>query len=136
MSEERRMILEMLRDGAVDVDEAERLLSAIPNTDVTIPDAPKRGTTGPALNPKRLRMYAQEGGKAKFNMTVPFSVVRAGLKIAQVVGPKYSEEAKFLETIDIDEILESLNTGEITLPYTIMEGDDEEKGEHILIVLE
>lgn len=136
MTEERRMILEMLRDGAIDVDEAERLLAAIPDNEKTDKGMVRYDGAGRAVDPKRIRVRVDEGGKTKLNLRVPFSLVRAGLKIAQVVGPKYSEEAKALEEIDIDEILDSLSTGEITLPYTIMDADDEEEGEHVEIVIE
>lgn len=137
MNEERRMILEMLKDGTIDVDEAERLMSAIPDMDAQGKDAPlAKVEAGQGINPKRFRIRVDEGGKTKVNLTMPFSLVRVGFKIAKAVGPRYSEEAKVLEDIDIDEILASLNSGDISLPYTMLNVDDDEKGEHVEIVLE
>lgn len=147
MNEERKMILQMVKDGTVSIDEAQRLLEALPA------DEPREDSAtnlprvrGNLAFPKRLVVHVTEGGKAKVNVKIPFSLVRAGLKLGQSftsLAGKYAgsspEEARayeMLKNIDIDELLASINDGAITLPYTMVEVNDEEQDTHVLIALE
>ena len=143
MNEERRMILQMLKDGAVSVDEAERLLEAIPAE----AEALEVVRTSSGSQPRRISVVVTEDGRTKVNVKVPFSLMRLGLKLGQsagAIGAKYAkdaEEAQVLEVlknIDVDELLGSLNDGEITLPYTIVDVDQELDGkhQHVSVVLE
>lgn len=75
MSEERRRILEMLAQGKVSVDEAERLMQAM-----------GQGTTATAVAAKRNPRYLlvkvddpKEG--TNVNIRVPLQLVRAGVKL-------------------------------------------------------
>lgn len=142
MNEERRMILEMLKENAITVEEAERLLEALNNekeeSELTVI---KPGQTG--FDPKRIVVLVTEEGKQKANIKLPFSLVRTALKIGKTVagiGGKYSPEnaeaLEMLQHIDIDEILENLSDGEISLPYTMVDAHDDDKGQHVQIVLE
>lgn len=144
MNEERRMILEMLKDGAVTVEEAERLMEAMNN------ERPEQRAEAivlrqetPGFDPKRILILVSEAGRTKTNIKLPFSLVRAALKIGKTVGavgakyaPEEAEAMDMLKSIDIDEILEGLNDGEITLPYVMIDVDDDEKDQHIKVVLE
>ena len=148
MNEEKRMILEMLNNGDINVDEAERLLSAIPDetqdTQVVLKNTP-------GLYPKRLKITVtnNDTGKKQVDMRIPFSLIRAGLKIGKAsiaLGAKYEKSGnsetqqilEYLKEIDVDEILNSLDDGEITLPYTMIDVDSNEDGEnvHVELVLE
>ena len=82
MSDERKQILEMLREGKIDISEAERLLDAIK-------DSP--GKPEPAeppverSNAKYLRVQVEpkNGGRSeRVNIRVPLGLIRAGAKIA------------------------------------------------------
>lgn len=147
MSEEKRMILEMLNNGDINVDEAERLLAAVPdetqNNAVTI----NPGTSG--IKPDKIKITVIDNmtSKTKVDIRIPFSLLKAGLKIGKAsmaLGAKYSSDQdsqqimELLKEIDIDEILSSLDDGDITLPYTMIDMDNLEDGknEHIEIVLE
>lgn len=148
MSEEKRMILEMLNNGDINVDEAERLLSAIPEES----ENKKMVISGGApIQPKRIKITVvnNDTGKAKVDMRIPFSLIKAGLKIGKAsiaLGAKYnngtdSESQQILELlrdVDIDEIMSSLDAGDITLPYTMIDMDSSEDGEnvHIELILE
>jgi hypothetical protein len=86
MSEERRKILEMLSQGKIDVDEAEKLLAAIsePSSESEEGDKPEKKNF-----PKYLRVVVEPGPKSvkgeKVNIRVPFSLLRAGIKLASLV---------------------------------------------------
>jgi hypothetical protein len=78
MSEETRKILEMLREGKIDVEEADKLLAAVaPQGDE--PAAP-RGSR------KYLRVQVDPEPGAqnmdRVNVRVPMKLIRAGLKLA------------------------------------------------------
>lgn len=72
MNEERRMILEMLQEGAISVEEAERLMEALPAE-----ESRQLTTAAPAragVSPKRVVVLVTENGKQKVNVRVPFSL--------------------------------------------------------------
>jgi len=147
MSEEKRMILEMLNNGDINVDEAEKLLSAIPddsqNNEITVANK----TAG--IQPKKIKVRVTDNntGKTKVDIRVPFSLIKVGLKIGtagMALGAKYNTDEDsqqildLLKDIDVDEVLSSIDDGDITLPYTMVDMDNMEDGknEHIEIVLE
>jgi len=88
MSEERRKILEMLAEGKISIDEAEKLLAAIsayePEKKEKQPDSDEE-----KQSPKYLRVVVEpapdnkEGEKV--NIRVPMKLLRAGIKLASVV---------------------------------------------------
>jgi hypothetical protein len=87
MSKDRHQILNMLAEGKISVDEAERLLAAIgeapEKTNV------KEEVTGKSL-PKYLRVVVnasgKEGGKGEqVNIRVPMSLLRAGIKLKSLI---------------------------------------------------
>lgn len=147
MSEEKRMILEMLNSGDINVEEAEKLLSAIPEDSKDNAVALAKESRG--IQPKKIKVSVTDNntGKKKVDIRVPFSLVRAGLKIGtagMALGAKYNTDQDsqqildILKDIDIDEIMDSINDGDITLPYTMIDMDNMEDGknEHVEIVLE
>lgn len=148
MNEERRLILEMLQNGTINVQEAEQLMEALkePETyaqeETTLVPTLSTPTEG-GISPKRLLIRVSANGKNKVNVKIPFSLVKVGLKLGKTFGtmsaknsPELAEHMELLKNIDVDELLGSLSTGEITLPYTIVDVEDDEKGENVLIVLE
>jgi len=86
MSEERRKILEMLSQGKIDIEEAEKLLSAIsePSSEPEQGEVPKKKDF-----PKYLRVVVEPGPESvkgeKVNIRVPFNLLRAGIKLASLV---------------------------------------------------
>ena len=113
MSENRRRILDLLAEGKITVDEAERLFS------VTGEPAGEMAVTGggePARKsqPKFLRVVVEpaEGPEAKqehVNIRVPFALLRAGVKFASVIpnaassqiNKKLSEQGLDLDVRDL-----------------------------------
>jgi hypothetical protein len=85
MNEHRRQILQMLSEGKVSADEAERLISAAePSTtkssDVSGKDSPKY---------LRVQVDSEDGGghdgPTKVNVRVPMQLLRAGVKLAYLI---------------------------------------------------
>ena len=91
MDKERRKILEMLSQGKINVDEAERLLAAL--------SEPSSGETGENMTsvagfkPKYLRVVVEPapGNKNgdRVNVRVPLNLIRAGLKWASFIPDHY-----------------------------------------------
>ncbi|NLT54364.1 MAG: DUF2089 domain-containing protein [Actinomycetales bacterium] len=88
MSEERRQILQMLAEGQVTADEADRLLDALgePGT----PTAPSGvQDTPPKHRPRYLRVMVDERdgeeGPTHVNVRVPMQLLRAGVRLASLI---------------------------------------------------
>jgi len=93
MNEHRRQILQMLSEGKISADEAERLIAAVEE-----PVAAKPSDTGPSpagkSRPKYLRIQVdseEDGGQegpTKVNVRVPMQLLRAGVKLASLLPPQ------------------------------------------------
>jgi hypothetical protein len=90
MSEHRRQILQMLADGKISADEAERLISAIEQpTSSTSPDG--TSTSAGKARPKYLRVLVDSEddggheGPTKVNVRVPMQLLRAGVRLAGLI---------------------------------------------------
>jgi hypothetical protein len=85
MNEERKKILEMLQQGKITVEEADKLLAALFS-----PEETKSGAEKPAC--KYLRVVVEPGPQSedrdRVNIRVPMKLIRAGLKWAAFV-PKH-----------------------------------------------
>jgi hypothetical protein len=90
MQEERRKILEMVANGKITVEEAERLMSALEkDSDTGSNTSSERG------RPKYLRVLVEpkagsENGE-RVNIRVPINLIRAGLKWASFI-PNHSQK--------------------------------------------
>ena len=92
MSEDRRSILQMLAEGKVTADEAERLISALERGPTA---ALPGGGPGPAGHnrapPKYLRVAVDteegHGGPTKVNVRVPMQLLRAGVRLSSIIPP-------------------------------------------------
>ncbi|KAB8164155.1 hypothetical protein FH609_013105 [Streptomyces sp. 3MP-14] len=91
MNEQRRQILEMLAEGKITADEAERLLGALERQPVeSAPGAPPR----PKARPKYLRLVvnAADGtggdGMSRVNIRVPLQLLRAGVRLTSLIPPQ------------------------------------------------
>ena len=90
MNEDRRRVLDMLAEGKISVDEAERLLSQI---DRPAPARPTDDWSGsPAEAPKYLRVVVEPEGGAeengfhhRVNIRVPLAILRAGMRLAALI---------------------------------------------------
>jgi predicted oxidoreductase len=85
MNEERKKILEMLTDGKISVEEAEKLLSAISESSGETSEGEK--TDKARL--KYLRVIVEPGpgseNSERVNVRVPIKLIRAGIKFASLL---------------------------------------------------
>lgn len=92
MNEHRRQILEMLSEGKISADEAERLIAAAEEPAVAASDS--GSTPGTKPRPKYLRVQVDsedDGGRegpTKVNVRVPMQLLRAGVKLAGLIPPQ------------------------------------------------
>ena len=132
MNEEKKMILEKLRDGKISVEEAEKLLQ-IPEKNPPKPVARSK--------PESVHVRITQDDKIVEDIRIPFSLAKIWLKFgknAVSLARKYGideETVKLLETIDVDELVAAMNMGDISLPYTVITATTE-KGEQIAAVIE
>ncbi|HEY3868130.1 MAG TPA: hypothetical protein VGM10_07255 [Actinocrinis sp.] len=89
MNEQRRQILQMLAEGKITADEAERLIAALERepSDALPADAPR-----PKSRPKYLRVLLNDstGGNSptRINIRVPLQLLRAGVRLTSLVPPQ------------------------------------------------
>jgi len=89
MNEQRRQILQMLAEGKITADEAERLIDALEREQ---PESPSGATARPKPRPKYLRVLVVEnpGGDEPglVNVRVPLNLLRAGVRLASLIPPQ------------------------------------------------
>ncbi|WP_328327939.1 MULTISPECIES: SHOCT-like domain-containing protein [unclassified Streptomyces] len=91
MNEQRRQILQMLAEGKITADEAERLIDAVERDQ---PESPSEAAPRPASRPKHLRVVVNseddgEGeGPSRVNIQIPLQLLRAGVRLASLVPPQ------------------------------------------------
>jgi len=93
MNEDRRHILQMLSDGKISADEAERLISALEKVNGSAPAV--IGSNGPPTKAKYLRVMVDttEGnGPTKVNIRVPMSLLRAGVRLSSLIPANARDE--------------------------------------------
>ena len=92
MNEHRRQILQMLSEGKISADEAERLISAM-EAPPSFPTTSDSAFASTKPRPKYLRVLvdAEEGsssaydGPTKVNVRVPMQLLRAGVRLAGLI---------------------------------------------------
>lgn len=145
MSEDRARILNMLADGKINAEEAERLLDAMDSRTTAAP------TTGPAIKgdptpvlnalPKFLHVLVDGEEGEKVNVKIPLALVRSGLKLTSLIPPQAMEQLNSqmaesgmsidfnnFKPEDIDELIEALREMEINV--------DGSKGEKVRVYAE
>ncbi len=102
MSEEKRIILEMLKEGKISVEEAEQLLEKA-NPDETIEGKPKVKKPN---SKKFLRVRITEDNNVKANVNIPIALAEVGLNL--IPKDKLKVDGK---QINMDEILKLIEEG-------------------------
>ena len=126
MKEEIKKVLEMLKEGKINDEEAAELLEALR-------EAKKEEETTPLSTKKKrfLKIRVTKGEKPQVNVTIPFSLVNWGLNLASKLGKNtINIEGKEIP-IDMDELNKAMNDPEFT--GKIVDIWDEEEGEHVEI---
>ena len=136
MSEDRARILNMLANGKITADEAERLLDALesrqPDTTPATGSAPSaiKGDPTPLLNalPKFLHVKVDGHAGEKVDVKVPLALVRSGLKLTSLIPPRAMDQINeqmarsgmsidfsHFKPEDIDELIETLREMEVNV---------------------
>ena len=97
MNDDRRSILNMLAEGKITADEAERLLAALDRgaaPSAVISDA---GYPANRAKAKYLRVQVDtdepgDGGPTKVNIRVPMQLLRAGVRLSSIIPPQARDE--------------------------------------------
>jgi hypothetical protein len=90
MNEQRRQILQMLAEGRITADEAERLIDALEREQ---PESPPGAAPRSKPRPKYLRVVVNEDGSggdgpSRVNVRVPLQLLRAGVRLASLIPPQ------------------------------------------------
>jgi polyhydroxyalkanoate synthesis regulator phasin len=89
MNEQRRQILQMLAEGKITADDAERLIDALQRQQ---PDTPPAAESRPKPRPKYLRVVMDDNsggdGPSRINIRVPLQLLRAGVRLASLIPPQ------------------------------------------------
>ena len=133
MSEDRSRILNMLAEGKINAEEAERLLDALDARAGAAPAAAGpaiKGDPGPLIDalPKFLYVKVLAANGDNVDVKIPISLVRSGLKLTSLIPPDamgqindsmsehgMSIDFSNLKPEDIDELVESLREMEISV---------------------
>ena len=136
----RRRVLDLLSEGKISVDEAERLLSLAGNTSSRHSERNTRRENETTPPPKYLRVVVEPGSQAgaeesgeRVNLRVPMALIRAGMRLPALipggVADKVNEalrengidlDVRRLDGDELDELISALSELEI----------DVENGEH------
>jgi len=123
MSEEKRIILEMVKDGKISVDEAEQLLDkAEPGESIGDTEVAKKPSSR-----KFLRIRVTEEDQEKVNIKIPMALAKVGLKFI----PKNKMKVNG-EEINSDQIMEMINEG---AEGEIVNIDASDKGKNVKITI-
>jgi hypothetical protein len=89
MNDDRRAVLQMLADGKISADEAERLISALEQSGPAS-SAGAEAPTGSQGKPRYLRVAVdtdEDGEPTKVNIRVPMALLRAGVRLSSIIPP-------------------------------------------------
>ena len=97
MNDDRRSILNMLAEGKINADEAERLLAALDRTAAPSAVVSDPGYPANRSKAKYLRVQVDtdepgDGGPTKVNIRVPMQLLRAGVRLSSIIPPKARDE--------------------------------------------
>lgn len=108
---EKSRILNMLRDGAITTEEAEKLLDALDSRDTPSPE-PVVLKDSRGRKPKKLRIQVDDSdkdkSKAKVNVSIPISLVKSLGPLALSGIPKETKRQLQEQGIDVAAILSQL----------------------------
>jgi len=138
MSEERRQILNMLAEGKITSEQAERLLDALGEAPVV---KTERGESKSKAKYLRVLVEPKEGREGdRVNIKIPLNIIRAGVKLGSIlpkdaknkVGEALTEKGF---TIDLNE-LKADNIEQMLSALSEMSIDVDDENERVRITTE
>lgn len=138
MNEEVLKILDMVKDGKITTQEGEKLISA-----VTGGGEPQTKTKNGKFEMLRVRVDArgtQKKDSAKVEVNVPLAVAKKALGLVSLVPneakKELAEQGIDLDSIDLGELIEMFENGEITEELVNIESGDEENGATVKVYVD
>ncbi|MCK4774673.1 MAG: hypothetical protein KAT30_07795 [Candidatus Krumholzibacteria bacterium] len=90
MKEERKQILEMLADGKISAEDAERLIDKLGAEDAGEPQ--RTEVRGGSSRPKYLRVHVDGSDGDKVDVRIPLALIKTGIKLTAVMPDHVSEK--------------------------------------------
>ena len=132
MSENRRQILQMLSEGKINADEAERLIAALEREPASSAEPLKGDVLKPRSKYLRVMVEAQDphknGQMTKVNIRVPMKLLRAGVRLGALLPPQARDRANEalreqgipfdlnqVKPENLEELIEQLNDLEVNV---------------------
>jgi hypothetical protein len=136
MSENQKKVLQMLAEGKISIDEAQKLLALVGSEKENMNN---QSDTGTKSSPRFLHVIVEpkdnvpggndkHHGKHKVNIKVPFGLIRAGVKLATLIPGDTAEhmdkafkekgfnfDVRRLKDDDLEEMLSALQENEIDI---------------------
>jgi len=132
MNENRRQVLDMLSEGKITVDEAERLLLLV-DKEPSDGQRPKPETRNPSVTPRYIRIVVQPESEGNgddspnlVNIRVPMAMLRAGMQLGALMPEMAASginqalrekgidiDVSRLKAQDIERLLEALQEFEV-----------------------
>jgi len=122
MSDEKMMILKMLKDGKITADEAAKLLLTIDQGD----EKKKKSKKKTPSKYLRVRITDVDSNKVRANIRIPLNILKIGSKF----GAHFTSNIDGIETDDLMRAIEEGEMGKIVDVY------DDEDGEHVEVFIE
>jgi hypothetical protein len=138
MSENQKKILQMLADGKINVDEAQRLLS-LTDSESGQEKSSEGKSGGTKLSARYLYVIVEpkpgvtrqgtgQDFHGKVNVRVPFGLIRAGMKLATLIPPEAADRVdeafkekgmpfdfRKIKDEDIEELISALHDSEVNV---------------------
>ncbi|HHY61391.1 MAG: hypothetical protein WBL79_06955 [Bacillota bacterium] len=102
MDQERKQVLEMVRDGKLTVDEAQQILDAM-----TYEEERARPAASSRRNPRFLRIRVKDEDGSKVNLNIPISLAKVMWRFI----PREAMNELSNQNIDIETILDAVHEG-------------------------
>jgi hypothetical protein len=136
MSEETMRVLQMVKDGKITPEEGEKLISAMDES-----DAPRQKKTKYTMLRVRVDVAdPKKSEQAKVTINVPLTLAKKAAGLLSLV-PKdtkaeLSDQGIDLDGIDLKELIEMFEDGEITEELVTVDAGDDEKGAKVRIYVD
>ena len=138
MNEEIMKILEMVKEGKITTQEGENLISAVTGN----PSSPSKAKTG-KFEMLRVRVDSRGTSKkdtATVNVNVPLSVAKKALGLVNLtpkeVRQELADKGIDLDSINLGELIEMFENGEITEELVNIESGDDENGATVRVYVD
>jgi len=136
MSEETMRVLQMVKDGKITPEEGEKLISAMGESDI-----PRQKKTKYTMLRVRVDVAdPKKSEQAKVTINVPLTLAKKAAGLLSLVPKDTKEELNEkgidLDGIDLKELIEMFEDGELTEELVTVDAGDDEKGAKVRIYVD